>query len=242
MCRAGHSPWFKLVARVAELADAQDLGSCGETRGGSSPPSRTKKSKGVTAAEVHFPFQRHNARVSDADGIIKTTLETPESWKRVVKVEISREFFDKEYAGRLKKAVKSPSEAGVPQGPHASGHGGEGNGPHAAHGRHRGPGAPGLDDRRHRAQAGNPITEPALENLDFEDDSPLTFDLVVEVRPEIESVDFEGFPVKKREVAVDRRGTERGPGPVAREQGPFRDRRARGRRRRPGHPGPDPRG
>src|SRR5213593_5030067 len=28
-------------ARVAELADAQDLGSCGETRGGSSPPSRT---------------------------------------------------------------------------------------------------------------------------------------------------------------------------------------------------------
>ncbi len=29
------------VARVAELVDAQDLGSCGETRGGSSPPSRT---------------------------------------------------------------------------------------------------------------------------------------------------------------------------------------------------------
>ena len=28
-------------ARVAELADAQDLGSCGETRGGSTPLSRT---------------------------------------------------------------------------------------------------------------------------------------------------------------------------------------------------------
>lgn len=28
-------------ARVAELADAQDLGSCGETRGGSTPPSRS---------------------------------------------------------------------------------------------------------------------------------------------------------------------------------------------------------
>ena len=29
-------------ARVAELADAQDLGSCGATRGGSSPPFRTR--------------------------------------------------------------------------------------------------------------------------------------------------------------------------------------------------------
>lgn len=28
------------TARVAELADAQDLGSCGISRGGSSPPSR----------------------------------------------------------------------------------------------------------------------------------------------------------------------------------------------------------
>ncbi len=28
------------IARVAELADAQDLGSCGETRAGSTPASR----------------------------------------------------------------------------------------------------------------------------------------------------------------------------------------------------------
>ena len=32
---------FKRVAKVAELADAPDLGSGGETRGGSSPPFRT---------------------------------------------------------------------------------------------------------------------------------------------------------------------------------------------------------
>ena len=31
-------------ARVAELVDAQDLGSCGATRGGSSPPFRTSRS------------------------------------------------------------------------------------------------------------------------------------------------------------------------------------------------------
>src|SRR5262249_58166705 len=46
--RALHAPGSGLAseprrsaARVAELADALDLGSSGETRGGSNPPSRT---------------------------------------------------------------------------------------------------------------------------------------------------------------------------------------------------------
>ena len=30
-----------------------------------------------------------------------------------------------------------------------------------------------------------PITEPALENLNFEDDSDLSFELKVEIRPEV---------------------------------------------------------
>src|SRR5262245_65587825 len=34
-------------ARVAELADALDLGSRGATRGGSTPPSRTRKSRAL---------------------------------------------------------------------------------------------------------------------------------------------------------------------------------------------------
>ncbi len=34
---------LKTGARVAELVDALDLGSSGATRGGSSPPSRTKQ-------------------------------------------------------------------------------------------------------------------------------------------------------------------------------------------------------
>ena len=43
LCRPGSASTLArrtLAARVAELADAQDLGSCGETRGGSTPPSR----------------------------------------------------------------------------------------------------------------------------------------------------------------------------------------------------------
>jgi molybdopterin-synthase adenylyltransferase len=42
-------------ARVAELADAQDLGSCGVTRGGSSPPLRTKFNSRV--ADMSDPSQ-----------------------------------------------------------------------------------------------------------------------------------------------------------------------------------------
>lgn len=38
---AGFEYLSRQHARVAELADAQDLGSCGETRGGSTPLSRT---------------------------------------------------------------------------------------------------------------------------------------------------------------------------------------------------------
>ncbi len=140
------------------------------------------------------------SKPSFSDGIT-TTLETPESWKRVIKVEISREFFDKEYNGRLKKAVKSHQKPGFRKG----------RTPRAIVEKEMGPmlrmdAIEALVPQAYMTgvieHKLNPITEPALENLDFEDDSPLKFDLVVEVRPEIESVDFEGFPVKKREVAV----------------------------------------
>ena len=42
-----------------------------------------------------------------------------------------------------------------------------------------------------------PVTDPALENLDFGEEGPLKFDLVVEVRPEIELGDLDGLPVKQ---------------------------------------------
>lgn len=42
-------------ARVAELADAQDLGSCGETRGGSTPPSRSSSIRSHQVAVMRKP-------------------------------------------------------------------------------------------------------------------------------------------------------------------------------------------
>jgi len=47
-----------------------------------------------------------------------------------------------------------------------------------------------------------PITDPALENLEFGDEGPLKFDLVVEVRPEVTIGDLDGMKVKRRAVVV----------------------------------------
>ena len=47
-----------------------------------------------------------------------------------------------------------------------------------------------------------PVNDPMLENLDFAEEGPLKFDLVVEVRPEIELGDVDGLSVKRREATV----------------------------------------
>jgi trigger factor len=133
---------------------------------------------------------------------ITTTLECPEPWQRVIKVEITRDEYDKEYTRRLKKARKGHQMRG-----HRKGHS-----PLAVVEKEMGTmvrmdAIEALVPRAYMAGVVehkiNPITEPALENLEWEDETaPLTFDLMVEVRPEIETVDFENIPVKKREVEV----------------------------------------
>ncbi|MCB1183993.1 trigger factor, partial [bacterium] len=134
-------------------------------------------------------------------GPFKTTLEAPESWKRVVKAEVSREYYDREYAARLKKAVKSHQKPGFRKG----------RTPRAVVEKELGgylrmetvealvPKAWMSAVLEHRLA---PLTDPALENLEFGDDGPLTFDLVVEVRPEIVLGDINEIPVKKRAVEV----------------------------------------
>src|SRR5512140_139265 len=57
------------TARVAELADAQDLGSCGETRGGSTPPSRIRRPARETCVWIGPPpsSPEHQRTVPPAD-------------------------------------------------------------------------------------------------------------------------------------------------------------------------------
>ncbi len=142
-----------------------------------------------------------NEQNAGPQGPIVTSVESPESWKRVVKIEISREFFDKEFTARLKKAVKSHQKPGFRKG----------RTPKALVEKEMGdmlrtdtiealvPKAWMNAVLEHKL---NPITDPALENLEFAEEGPLKFDLVVEVRPEITVGDVDGMAIKRRKADV----------------------------------------
>lgn len=135
-------------------------------------------------------------------GPIRTAVESPEPCLRVVKVEIDRDVYDKEYAGRLRKAVKGHQKPGFRKG----------RTPKAVVEREMGdllraetiealvPKAWMAALVEHRLQ---PLTDPSLANFEFGDEGPLTFDLSVEVKAEIEVQGCDGLPVQKREATVD---------------------------------------
>ncbi len=134
-------------------------------------------------------------------GPINTAVESPESWKRIVKAEISRDFFDQEFATRLKKAVKGHQKPGFRKG----------RTPKAIVEKEMGdmlrmetveaivPKAWMSAVIEHKL---NPITDPALENLEFAEEGPLKFDLIVEVRPEVTIGDIDGMTIKRRKNEV----------------------------------------
>lgn len=132
---------------------------------------------------------------------ITTTVESPESWKRVVKIEVDRELYEKEYAQRLKKAAKSHQKPGFRKG----------RTPRALVERELGEllRMEAIEEIIQQAWTISllenrlrPITGPALENFKFEDEGPMSFDMEVEVRPEVKADLYEGLPVKKRELEV----------------------------------------
>ena len=47
-----------------------------------------------------------------------------------------------------------------------------------------------------------PLTDPRLENMVFEEGQDLSFDLTVEVRPEVEARDYQNLPVRERAAEV----------------------------------------
>ncbi len=128
---------------------------------------------------------------------IKTLIESPEPWQRLVKVEIERPVFDVAYAERLKKAVKSHLKPGFRKGktPRAIVEKELGDALRVETIEDLVPKAWMTALLEHRLAA---ITDPVLENLNFDDGQPLTFDLKVEVRPEITVTGYESLPVQKR--------------------------------------------
>jgi trigger factor len=132
-------------------------------------------------------------------GPISTVIESPEPWKRVVKASVERSHFDQEYTNRLKKAAKSHQKPGFRKG----------RTPRAIVEKEMGdlirsetveamvPKAWMTALMEHKLA---PVSDPTLENLDFGEEGPLKFDLVVEVRPEIELGNLDGLSIKRREV------------------------------------------
>ena len=132
---------------------------------------------------------------------ISTVIESPEPWKRVIKARIDRTHFDQEYTNRLKKAAKSHQKPGFRKG----------RTPRAIVEKEMGdlvrnetvealvPKAWMAALLEHKLA---PVNDPTLENLEFGEEGPLEFDLVIEVRPEIELVDIDGLPIKRREAVV----------------------------------------
>jgi len=144
----------------------------------------------------------NQSKASDPiSGPISTVIESPEPWKRIVKASIERAHFDQEYTNRLKKAAKSHQKPGFRKG----------RTPRAVVEKEMGdlirsetvealvPKAWMTALMEHKLA---PVCDPSLENLDFGEEGPLKFDLVVEVRPEIELGDIEGLAIKRRELAA----------------------------------------
>jgi trigger factor len=130
------------------------------------------------------------------------SVETPEPWQRVIKVTVPRPVYDQQYQQRLAQAVRSHQRPGFRKGktprPIVEKELG---------GRLRAETFEALVPQAYRAAVVEhqlfPITEPELENLVFEDDQDLSFDLRVEVRPEVTASDYEGLPVTEREIVVE---------------------------------------
>lgn len=132
---------------------------------------------------------------------ISFSVESPEPWQRVIKVTVSRGEYDRQYQHRLTAAVRGHQRPGFRKG----------KTPKAivekeVGGRLRAETFEALVPQAYRAAVIEhrlvPITEPSLENLVFEEDKDLSFDLRVEVRPEVTAGDFEGLPVTERQVEV----------------------------------------
>jgi trigger factor len=131
-----------------------------------------------------------------------TQVEEPEVWKRVIKVEVSRRYFEQEYGRRLRAAVKEHVRPGFRKGktPKATVEKELGARLRAQTVEHVIPQAFKAAIVEHELV---PITDPRVENLVLDEDQPFTFDMIVEVRPKITARDYDGLTVQRRAPMVE---------------------------------------
>jgi trigger factor len=131
----------------------------------------------------------------------RIAVESPDACQRVIKVQVPRTEFDREYRNRLAEAVREHVRPGFRKGktPRATVEREIGE-------RLRMDTFEALVPRAYRTAVVEheifPLTEPRLENMAFEDGQDLSFDLTVEVRPEVEARDYQNLPVHERPIEV----------------------------------------
>ncbi len=136
-----------------------------------------------------------------ATGPFKLTISEPESWKRIVQVEIDRAYFDDEYGKNLRQARKAHSRPGFRKG----------KVPLAMVEQDLG-GEVRLDTlekvipRAYQAAVVEhrfvPVTDPVMDDLSMEDGEPVKVSLAVEIRPELEAADYDDLPLTEREATL----------------------------------------
>src|SRR3954468_5910125 len=164
-------------ARVAELADAQGLEACGETRAGSIPASRTRlfvQGASVVQSRVEdlSPVVR-KVSVELAPERVKDALETAfTSVSKTVKLKgyrqgkVPRRLVERYYGDDVKKDVAQKLVTGSI---------------HEALAEHK------LD----------PVAPPRVENGAVEPGQPFKYTATVEVRPHVEPKEYEGLTVPR---------------------------------------------
>ncbi len=181
-------------AGMAELADALDLGSSGATRVGSSPTSRTN----LNDTNVHHPLKGRGFAVSDYKYEMTEISPVEKDVKVVVPEAAIREKLDEYYESLARTAdIKGFRKGKVPR---------------------------KVIEKMYRKKVHQEITadllregyEGAVEKFGFvplalptvrqetySGDGDYTFSFVVETRPEIGAVAYEGLEVEKERLEVD---------------------------------------
>jgi trigger factor len=124
-------------------------------------------------------------------------IESPDACQRIIKIQVPRTEFDREYRGRLATAVREHVRPGFRKGktPRATVEREIGD-------RLRVDTFEALVPLAYRAAVVEhgifPLTEPRLENMVFEEGKDLSFDLTIEVRPEVEARDYQNLPLRER--------------------------------------------
>lgn len=177
-------------ARVAKLADAPDLGSGGVTRGGSTPPSRTN------FFDIYAPLDGRN---KFKELSVKVSVNNVSGCTKELTVEVPVETVNQQMDGIYNQISKEAKISGFRKG----------KVPLDVI-RKQYKSAAREEMVHHRLpeffrtvlieQKLDPVAQPQITHLQFEEGTPLKFVATVEIKPTFELKEYKGLKIKKAQV------------------------------------------